>query len=121
MPAFATGQLNNGFLCDVNGNVTTPANATIILSPPPRGGALAWGTVWLSLGCDFGTAYIRVAVHNGGSWGPIETVVVVDTEPRLLVLELPPGTGKVSMGRVPTSATDTDDSLPVAWLLEAGA
>ncbi len=119
MPTLATGQLVPGFACDVNGVVVDATKATMIVTPPANGGALPWGNMWLSLGCDFDPVKVRVAIHDGTGWS-VKTVTVNPPDGRLVVAQLPTNVGKISLCRVPLSAQDTGGSTPVGWLLEAG-
>lgn len=120
MPTFSTGQLLPGFACDANGTVVDATKATMVVTPPANGGALPWGDMWLSLGCDFNPAKVRVAIHDGNTWA-ISTVTVNPPDGRLVVAKLPANVGKISLCRVPLSPQDTNDDTPVAWLVEAGA
>jgi lysozyme len=68
MPAFATGMITPG-----------PGMVTIVLPPPANFGSAGWGNVWFSLGADFGTAHVRVAIFtHGQGWSHIYPDVVVD-------------------------------------------
>lgn len=117
MPSFQTGEVKPGFFTDANG-VSTEANLTMLTVPPTNGGALGWGAAWLSLGCDFGTVQLRVAIKpDGGGW-QVSMYTIAATDDRLHI-QLPTGTGKISIGRVAQSATD-DPGVPCAWLIEQG-
>lgn len=120
MPVFATGQMKDGFACNSLGAVVLPAYATMLTIPPPDAGALPWGEMWLSLGCDFAAALVRVAIHDGQAWS-VETVTLDPTAPRQVVAQLPVNAGKISLCRIPLSPGDGADSTPIAWLIEAGA
>lgn len=68
MPAFATGMITPG-----------PGMVTIVLPPPANFGGAGWGNVWFSMGSDFGTAHVRVAIFtHGQGWSHVYPDVVVD-------------------------------------------
>lgn len=119
MPALAIGQVGPGFAFDEHGIEIDGTKATVLVTPPANGGLLKWGTEWLSLGCDFGSARIRVAIHDGKGW-TVTTENITALAGRLAI-PLPNNVGKVSLARCRTSASDTADAVPVGWLIEAGA
>ncbi|MBS2546536.1 glycoside hydrolase [Catenulispora sp. NL8] len=108
MPAFATGVITPG-----------AGAVTMVLPPPANYGTANWGNVWFSLGADFGTATVRVAIFtHGQGWSHIYENVVVDaTADRVNPLggPLPTAVQKISIARV------TNPDVPVAYLLEAVA
>jgi hypothetical protein len=119
MPAPGFGSVAPGFAFDEHGTPLDQTKATVITTPPANGGVLKWGAEWLSLGCDFGSARLRVAIHDGTGW-TVTTHDIKATDPRLAIA-LPTNVGKISIARCRTSATDTADATPVGWLIEAGA
>jgi len=92
MPAFVTGQIAPGAGAE-----------TIILPPPANTGTAGWGNVWFSLGADFGTANVRVAIFtHGQGWSHIYPNVVVDAkDDRVNPFggPLPTGVQKISVRR----------------------
>ncbi|MEY9858937.1 hypothetical protein ABH935_004560 [Catenulispora sp. GAS73] len=106
MPAFATGE------------VATGAGAvTIVLPPPANIGSAGWGNVWFSLGADFGTAHVRVAIFtHGEGWSHIYQDVVVDAAADRVNPfggPLPSGVQKISVAR------RANPDTPLAYLIEA--
>jgi hypothetical protein len=119
MPTFQNGSVKPGFMIDNTGAVI-PVNATVLVVPPSGGGALNWGSAWLSLGCDFASVKMRVALKVNGTPGwAVSEYTITATDDRLSI-PLPPGIGKISLGRVAQSATD-DPAVPAGWMLEYGA
>jgi hypothetical protein len=92
MPAFATGEIAPGAGAE-----------TIILPPPANSGTAGWGNVWFSLGADFGTANVRVAIFtHGEGWSHIYPNVAVDAkDDRVNPFggPLPKGVQKISVRR----------------------
>lgn len=125
--ALVTGELKPGFAADAAG-APDPArthNATVLLLPREWDGEqdIPWGRVWVRLGCDFGTARVRVGIYaegraDGKNGWRIETVDV-DAATGTVLVDPWEGATKLSLARVPRSATDTADSVPVAYLVEA--
>lgn len=107
--ALVIGEVKPGFLAD------DPKTATMILLPPQNGGAVGWGSVYLSFGCDFGDATLRTAVWNGGAWR-IGELKVTSTGGRVS-LPIRDGDQKVSVGRVKAGATDPG-TCPVGYMIE---
>jgi len=120
MPTFQTGQMPNGFAMTADGQ-TDPSRAVVLVLPAGRQGGLPWGDMFVSLGCDFGSARVRVAIHDGASWGG-EAHDITSTDGRLSLPVRPANNRgcKVSLARVQTSADDTADSTPVSWMVEIG-
>lgn len=110
MPAFATGQLKDGF------------DTTTIFAPPPAAmGSAGWGEVWISFGSDFGNAHLRVAAYvHGNGWTVADDITVPAAADRVNPFNgpAPHGIQKVSVRRVKTNPTDTADAIPVTWLVE---
>jgi hypothetical protein len=121
MPAFQTGQLPAGFGQNAAGQVD-PSKVVVVLAPAGRQAAVPWGDVYMSLGCDFGVARIRVATHDGVAWTSRE--VTVDSAQGRVSVPLgaanDSGT-KISLARIQTSDTDTADAIPVSWMVEVGS
>jgi hypothetical protein len=121
MPTFTTGELPPGFAFD--GGATDLANVHVIPVPPPNGGLAKWGNVWFSMATDFGDATVRVAWYVNGSWIIKDNIVVAAAGPRVNPMggPLPGGTEKISIGRRRTGPTDTDDAIPLGYLVEVAA
>lgn len=106
MPAFATGEIKPG------------AGAVTVVCPPPANlGTAGWGNVWFSLGCDFGDADVRVAVHTHGSgWSEIDKDIHVTAAGDRVNPHggpLPTGVQKISITR------GANPDVPMAYLIEA--
>jgi hypothetical protein len=102
---FATGQLFDG------------AGAKTLICPPPANTGTNWGDVWFSLGSDFGTAAVRVAMYvHGVGWKIWENVSVPANGDRVnpCAGPVPAGTQKISVVRLAGS-----ENVPVGWLVEA--
>jgi len=108
--ALVIGEVKSGFLTD------GPQAGTMILLPPQNGGAVGWGSVFLSFGCDFGDATLRTAIYNNGAWR-IGELKVSSTGGRVS-LPIRDGDQKVSIGRVKAGATDSG-TCPVGYMIEA--
>ena len=116
MPAFQTGPVDSGFYEDQSGTVF-PSNTTELCVPPANGGAAGWGNAWLSLGCDFAPVQLRIAVKSDGQAGwSVSLHTIRPTDDRLSI-PLPTNVGKISIGRVAQSPSDSP-ATPCAWLLE---
>lgn len=106
MPAFATGEVKPG-----------EGAVTMVCPPPANLGAAGWGNVWFSLGADFGTAHVRVAIYtHGEGWSHIYDDVVVDAKADRVNPfggPLPNGVQKISVAR------RGNPDVPVAYLIEA--
>lgn len=106
MPAFATGEIKPG-----------AGAQTIVLPPPANYGSAGWGNVWFSLGADFGTAHVRVAIYtHGQGWSHIYPDVVVDAAADRVNPfggPLPTAVQKISIERT------TNPDVPLAYLVEA--
>jgi hypothetical protein len=106
MPAFATGVITPG-----------PNAVTVVLPPPANYGGAGWGNVWFSLGADFGSATVRVAIFtHGQGWSHIYEDVVVDAgADRVNPFggPLPTGVQKISIAR------RGNPTVPLAYLVEA--
>jgi hypothetical protein len=103
MPAFATGEIPN----DTAGHIVAP--------PPSNLPGGQWGSVWFSLGADFGDATVRCAAYvNGKGWDVKDNVVVPAAGDRVnpWAGPLPDGTQKISVVRHNTGPA-------VTWLIEA--
>ncbi|ACU76199.1 glycoside hydrolase family 25 [Catenulispora acidiphila DSM 44928] len=106
MPAFATGEITPG-----------AGAVTMVLPPPANYGAAGWGNVWFSLGADFGTATVRVAIFtHGQGWSHIYEDVVVDAAADRVNPfggPLPTAVQKISVTR------RGNPNVPLAYLVEA--
>lgn len=118
MPAFQTGEIRPGWFTDAHGTTTVDA-ATMLTVPPPGGGALGWGSAWLSVSCDFRDVELRVAVKVEGQAWALHSLKPTAAGERVY-LQLPTATQKISIGRIAQSTSD-DPATPCAWLLEYGA
>ncbi|MCU7820640.1 hypothetical protein [Kitasatospora sp. DSM 101779] len=110
--ALVIGRIEPGFL---DGH---PENATLVPLPPQNGGAVGWGPVYLSFGCDFGDAQLRIAVWNDTSRSWRVSALTVTSAGGRVGVPVQDGDSKVSVGRVKTSATDTG-TCPIGYLIEA--
>lgn len=110
--AIAIGEVKPGFLADDQGN------GTLIPLPPPNGGALGWGPVWVSFGSDFGDVVLRVAVFNSSTnaWRITDRVTVPAQGDRVNI-GIQDGDQKVSVGRVSSGPGDTG-RWPCGWVIE---
>jgi hypothetical protein len=122
--AIVVGELKPGFAADAAGKVVHPEHATVLLLPREWDGDqdIPWGRVWVRLGCDFGTAKLRVAVFSelaGHVGWRILDPIVVDAAKGTVLVDPWEGATKLSVCRMPQSATDAADSVPVAYLVEA--
>lgn len=122
--ALMMGEIKPGFGTDVAGN-PQPAlghNATVLVLPPvwDTDPEIGWGRVFYSFGSDFGDAHLRVAIHNSGNGGGwrINTLVIKSTD-SVTRIDAWAGDDKISICRIPTSATDKADSIPCAYRVEA--
>ena len=106
MPAFTNGVIAPG-----------AGAVTMVLPPPANYGGAGWGNVWFSLGADFGTATVRVAIFtHGAGWSHIYENVVVDAAADRVNPfggPLPTGVQKISIKRV------TNPDVPLGYLVEA--
>lgn len=111
--ALVEGPIKPGFLADDRGN------GTMILVPPPNGGAIGWGPVYLSFGSDFGDVVLRVAIYNhiSNAWRVTDQLKVPSQGGRVTVT-IQDGDEKVSVGRVKNGSTDAG-TWPCAFMLEA--
>ena len=110
--ALVIGEIKPGFVADDR------ANGTLIPLPPQNGGAVGWGPVYLSFGCDFGDVVLRVAVYNSNTkaWRITEKLPVPVLGDRVSV-QIQDGDQKVSVGRVQNGATDKG-TAPVGYMIE---
>lgn len=112
--ALVIGDIKPGFL---DGH---PENGTLIPLPPQNGGAVGWGQVFLSFGCDFAEkdiARLRIAIWNDLSkaWR-VSSIDLKSAGPRVNV-SIQDGDSKVSVGRLQTGTADKGD-CPIGWMLE---
>lgn len=113
-----SGQLPAAFAGDEAGNVTDKALMAVIPIDPGPGRA-----PHVSLACDMGAARVRVAVKaDGGNWS-VRTVNIDSGMGRVRVVgpDEIPGGGLVTLARCRRSATDTDDKVPVGWVVNVAA
>jgi hypothetical protein len=110
--ALVIGSIPPGFVAD------NRANSVLIPVPPPNGGAIGWGNVYLSFGADFADAALRVAVYNSGtrSWRITNSLAVPVLGDRASVT-LVDGDQKVSVGRVKAGSGDPGNQ-PIGWMIE---
>lgn len=106
MPTFVTGEIKPG-----------ADEVTMVLPPPANFGSAGWGDAWFSLGADFGTAHVRVAIFvHGQGWAHIYPDVVVDAAgDRVNPFggPLPEAVQKISIKRT------ANPDVPLAFLIEA--
>lgn len=109
MPVLVIGEVRQG---------SDPTDATVVPVPPPNGGGAGWGNVWFSLGADFGTANVRVAIFtHGEGWSHIYPDVVVDANADRVNPfggPLPAGVQKISVRR-----DGPNPDVLLGWLVEA--
>ncbi|WP_369387447.1 hypothetical protein AB5J72_07430 [Streptomyces sp. CG1] len=110
--ALVTGEIKPGFLTD------DKANGTLIPLPPQNGGALGWGTVYLSFGSDFDDVLLRVAIYNTktGQWRITGKPAVPQLGDRVSVA-IQDGDAKVSAGHVQNGASDKG-TWPCSYMIE---
>ncbi|MGW7001448.1 hypothetical protein ACWGCW_01125 [Streptomyces sp. NPDC054933] len=110
--ALVIGEIKAGFVADDR------ANGTLIPLPPQNGGAVGWGPVYLSFGCDFSDVLLRVAVYNSKTkaWRIMDKLPVPVLGDRVGV-QIQDGDQKVSVGRVQNGAADKG-TAPCSYLLE---
>ncbi|MFC4507018.1 MULTISPECIES: hypothetical protein [Streptomyces] len=116
MASFQLGDVPHGFAYNEDGNIIHYKHV-ILLATPTANESGTWGGEWLSFGSDWADARLRVAAHDGTSWVWVKHIDVVAANSRAVV-QLPPGTQKVSIGREKKTAGDFVDNSPVGWLLE---
>jgi hypothetical protein len=93
-----------------------PENAALIPLPPQNGGAVGWGTVYLSVGADFFNAKLRVAIWGGEGYWRVSTLDVPKDAGRIGI-PISDGDAKVSLARIPTGPDDPGTG-PVSWMIE---
>lgn len=110
--ALLIGQVPAGFLSSAG------SNGILIPVPPPNGGSIGWGDVYVSFGSDWGDAGLRVAIYNSGSssWRVVH-VKTLSAGPRV-GFQLQQGDEKISVVREALSASDPG-TCAVGWMLEA--
>ncbi|MEV5884307.1 hypothetical protein AB0L74_16505 [Streptomyces sp. NPDC052020] len=113
---FQTGVIPEGFAFDQDGNAIDLTKMVVVL-PPPANSGLGWGSVWFSVGADFGDVRLRVATFVNGAWA-IEFWDVPRVGNRV-TKTLPTNVQKISVGRAKKTGTDLANNAPVSWLLEA--
>jgi hypothetical protein len=105
MPAFATGEIKAG-----------EGAVTVVCPPPANFGAAGWGNVWFSLGCDFGDADVRVAIHtHGAGWSEVDQDIHVTAAGDRVNPHggpLPTGVQKISIRRT------KNPDVPMSYLIE---
>lgn len=106
MPAFTQGVIEPG-----------EGAVTMVLVPPANFGTAGWGDVWFSLGADFGTAHVRVAIFtHGAGWSHIYEDVVVDAAAD----RVNPFGGPLPTAVQKISVTRKDNpNVPLGYLVEA--
>lgn len=116
MTIFQLGEIQQGFVYNESNGLIHYRYALILAIPSPNQTG-AWNDAYISFGCSFGDVRLRVFLHNGTTWATVKNWDIIDANGRLAE-KLPPGTQKVSVGRVKKSANDLLDDNPVGWLLE---
>jgi hypothetical protein len=122
--ALVIGEIKPGFATDPAGQWKPELihNATMLILPPvwDNNPEIGWGRVFYAFGCDFADIKLRVAIHNvnqGGGWR-VETLTIKATDSPVRI-DAWAGDDKISICRIPTSATDTQDGAPAAYRVEA--
>ncbi|GGU14412.1 hypothetical protein [Streptomyces lateritius] len=114
---FQNGQVPPGFAFDERGELIHYKYGLVVSVPQANQAGWA-GEVWLSFGAAWGDAKIKVKWHNG-SWSAPVDLTVTDAGGHVNAgAKFPAGTTKVAIGRVKKNANDTDDDIPVGWLLQ---
>ncbi|MGW0335667.1 hypothetical protein ACWD0J_28015 [Streptomyces sp. NPDC003011] len=118
MANFQTGEVPHGFLINESGGLIHHRYGIVLAVPiPNQNSSKTWPDAYLSFGSDWADVRLRVALHDGKVWSALKNWDINAADGRLAE-QLPPGTQKVSIGRVKKTATDMTDSAPVSWLLE---
>ncbi|MGW7244085.1 hypothetical protein [Streptomyces sp. NPDC054804] len=84
----------------------------IVLAVPAANQAGWSGDMWISFASAWADARIKVNWHDGSNWSTQAGGRVHDGA------KLPTSTQKIAIGRVKKSASDTEDDIPVSWLLQ---
>lgn len=116
MSQFQVGEVPPGFSFTENEVFIGYKNA-LVLAVPQANQVNAWGDLWLSLGSGWADAQLVVNYHTDAGWSTVETWEVNQGGPRVFK-KLPAGTQKIAIGRRKKNANDTEDDIPVSWLLE---
>lgn len=117
----ASLQIPFGFAFDATGNLTDKTKLLVTPVPQLGGPRINYRNVDVYLGCDMGDVQVRIAIHNPATgWAADRiwhtTLKAADTR---YPIWLQPGDDKISIGRVPESATDADSaSVPASLLIE---
>ncbi|MFF3847930.1 hypothetical protein [Streptomyces sp. NPDC002328] len=115
---FQAGEIPPGFAFTESGALIHYKYG-IVVSVPMANQAGWSGDLWISFGAAWGDARIKVKWHDGTSWSTDKNLDVLHAGGRINTgAKLPANTQKVAIGRVKKSATDTEDDIPVSWLLQ---
>ncbi|PJN24073.1 hypothetical protein [Kitasatospora sp. CB02891] len=106
--ALLNGQIPKGFGRD---------NSITIPLPPPDGGAIGWGTGYLSVCTGYGDAKVRAAVFNAQLGDYRESFVVAKRLDGRVLIPLQAGDQKVDLERVPLGPADKG-TCNAAWQIE---
>ncbi|GAP50231.1 hypothetical protein [Streptomyces azureus] len=115
---FQTGEIPHGFAFDERGELIHYKYG-IVLAVPSANQAGWSGDMWLSFGSAWRDAKIKVNWHDGTNWSAAVDLTVTHAGGRVHTgAKLPTGTQKIAIGRVKKTLTDTEDDIPVSWLLQ---
>lgn len=116
--AFQLGEIPPGFAFTESGELIHYKYG-IVLSVPLANQAGWSGDLWISFGSAWADAKIKVNWHDGSNWSTAQDLNVTSAGGRVHTgAKLPANTQKIAIGRVKKSATDTEDDIPVSWLLQ---
>lgn len=75
--------------------------------------------MWISFASAWADAKIKVNWHDGTSWSAAVDLNVTHAGGRVNHgAKLPTSTMKIAIGRVKKTTNDTEDDIPVSWLLQ---
>ncbi|GAA0705526.1 hypothetical protein GCM10010193_70770 [Kitasatospora atroaurantiaca] len=122
--ALVIGEVKPGFATGPNGapNPALTGNATLLVLPPVWDSSpeIGWGRVFYGFGSDFGNAKLRVAIHNSNAKGGWRiNIIDVPSDGAVTRIDAWAGDDKISICRVPRTADDKADSIPVGYRIEA--
>ncbi|GAB2695784.1 glycoside hydrolase family 25 protein [Kitasatospora kifunensis] len=110
-----------GFAFDPSGALADSTKMLATPVPELGGPRINYRLVDLSLGCDMGSMRVRIAIHNEQTGWAANRIWQVDLQAtdKRYPIWLQNGDDKISIGRVPMSASDTkSDKIPASLLIE---
>ncbi|MER8159991.1 hypothetical protein [Streptomyces sp. NPDC094472] len=118
MANFQTGEIPPGFAFTESGGLIHYKYG-IVLAVPAANQAGWSGDMWISFASAWADARIKVNWHDGSNWSAAVDLDVTQAGGRVHNgAKLPTSTQKIAIGRVKKSASDTEDDIPVSWLLQ---